>query len=306
MTTQQLPPGCQKTGSEEFLPLANCRNCQGEFAAPYPDAILCPACQESAGFEMVQVTKPCETCEEPFLASGMKTGERVRIFGKFCERCTLEQEAAKSRAKQAAFVAAKEAQWFEVCPDYYRSSEIVEALKAEAITAPPEFRPPGQGEGATIGKAQLTRNAVKAGRGLLITGPSGVFKTTAMLQGAVKHLVWNGQPVLFVFSADFKNAASRAGKNGEIDNFIKPMVKAPWLFLDDLGNMASTGGSEDALHALIEARMRLKLPLLATTQFTGPDLVRRFTNSERGQSIVRRILTMTGKPVAFPAPLIKE
>lgn len=277
-----------------------CRNCKTEFFSPWADAVLCEPCNETVAFGTALVARDCESCGESFQAAGMRMGSVIKVFGKFCQACSDAKEAKEKEDKRQAFIASREADWFATCPEFYRTDGLRDALKNQAITCPPEFRKKGQGEGATIAKATLTREAAKAGRGIMLYGPSGNFKTSAMLHGAVKYLVWEGVPVKFVFAADFKNDASHAARETTIPAFIKPMVEAPWLFLDDLGNMAGTPGAEDGLHALIEARMRAKRPMLVTTQFTGPALIGRFTFRERGESIIRRILTMTGAPIHFP------
>ena len=228
---------------------------------------------------METVTIHCETCPTTFEAGVLDIAGRKVCFAKFCEACTEKQQQAKETSKQEAFIAGRKRAWEEVCPEFYRTEGIVAALPAE--------------------KTAAVRTAMKTYGACLIHGPSGAFKTTAMLHGAVKKLVWDRQPVLFTTAMEWKPKASKAAMEGRTEAFLRPFIVAPHLFLDDLGNMGGTPASIEALHNLLEQRMRRKLPLMATTQYTGEALIGKIGSSEAGTAIVRRLALITRQTIKF-------
>lgn len=277
---EPLTPPPNSSGNEE-----QCDACGTVYELNPADPVKtpCPTCfPEGQNFDHLEtLEKPCADCRENFTTSVVRLGSRVLDFVRFCEPCSLRQQRTEKSRKQEAFIAARKAAWEEICPPFYRTEEIAAALPQEKF------------------------NAVRAGiakGGVLIYGPSGTFKTTAMFHGAVKKLVWAGEKVLFTSAMEWKPKCSAAAKDCQTEAFLKPYVKAPWLFLDDLGNMGGTDASEEALHSLFEQRMRAKLPLLATTQYQGEALAGRFKTPQIGTAIVRRIFLLTSTQLSYKSP----
>ncbi len=247
----------------------------------------CPRCygaEAEFSIELETVTKPCKACGKDYTTQLIDIAGRKVDFGRFCELCTLAQQHTQQRAKQDAFIAGRKAAWEIACPDYYRTDAIVGLL-------PPE-------------KKKAVQDAIREGKGCLIHGPSGAFKTTAMFHGAVKKLIWDRKEVLFISAMEWKPACSAAAKECTQEKFLRPFVTAPWLFLDDVGNMGGTPASIEALHSLLEQRMRRSLPVLATTQYAAKDLIARMstrdqTTHEAGIAIVRRLSVTTGTSLKF-------
>lgn len=247
----------------------------------------CPRCfgaEADFSIELETVTKPCAGCGKPYTTNLIDIAGRKVDFGRFCEPCTNAQHADKQTKRQQAFIEGRKTAWEECCPDFYRTDGIIAALPAE--------------------KKKAVQDAIKEGKGCLIHGPSGSFKTTAMFQGAVKRLIWDKQEVLFISAMEWKPRISAAAKDCQTDRFLRPFVNAPWLFLDDVGNMGGTASSIEALHSLLEQRMRRRLPVLATTQYAAKDLIDRMKTreghgTEAGAAIVRRLSITTGTAIKF-------
>lgn len=71
--------------------------------------------------------------------------------------------------------------------------------------------------------------------------------------------------------------------------FIHRLATAPLLFLDDVGQFAgSNAGGADFLEMLETATMN-GTPIIATMQYTGAELIKRFNSAATGEAIVRRL-----------------
>lgn len=244
-----------------------------------------PAVQsERFTLKLVDVTKPCADCGRPYTTQAIVMGDRPRDFGRICEACTNAAAAAEVSAKQAAFVAARKAQWEFICPEFYRTDAIKAAL--------PEA------------KRALVSKLFKEHGGCLIHGPSGAFKTTVAFHSAVKPLIWAKEDVKFISAMEWKPRCSAAAKECRTEQFLAPFARVPHLFLDDLGNMGGTPASIEALHLLTEKRMRSGLPLIATTQFSGAELIAKLSGREgehkhAAVAIVRRLALICRITIPF-------
>lgn len=222
--------------------------------------------------------KECTDCGQNFEAVvAVILGRTVDTVTR-CQPCSNKREKVLSPGS-VDYVAARKTEWEIICPEFYRTEGIIAALPAAKLAA--------------------VKAAVKKGPGCLITGPSGSFKTTAMLHGAVKGKVFHQKKVVYMLAADFKARCSAAAFDHETKQFLKPLIEADFLFLDDLGNMTGTGASEDALHMLLEARMQNTRPVFATTQYNGQQLQKQFKNQLQAEAIIRRLIILTGEPISF-------
>lgn len=255
---------------------------------------------DPTGSRVERVPKVCETCGATF--SGTRIiiraqdpetqgwSERASEFGRFCAVCSRTMDNGTQSAKQKAFVASREKEWLVACPEGYRTEWILEQIRK------PSENPP-KPAGKHWPKVKQVIDAVKAGKGCCLFGPSGSFKTTAIYHGAIKRFVWEGKNFLARAVFEWRGEMLREAREGDIAKAVMRYARVPWLFLDDLGNMAGTPSSEEALHYLLEMRMRYQKPLLVTTQFTGEELVEKFKNKEQGAAVIRRLALLAGTPI---------
>ncbi len=293
-----LTPTDPGSGSED-LPCKQCGTPTPAVKLPRSDGgttlvpNTCPPCQ-SAMFadldlshqtEVTTKTKICETCSKEFQAVTAFLFGRTIDTVRFCEACSAAQNEKEKSKKQQAFEAARNAEWEAICPEFYRTKEIIAALPAE--------------------KLQKVKDAFKSGPGVLIHGKSGKFKTTAMFHGAILPLVWKQKSLRYIIASEWRAACSRAAKETNTLQFLKPFIACDYLFLDDVGNMAGTPAGEDALFQLTERRMQQSRPMLVTTQYTGAELAKRFLPAPDGgtsslaDAIIRRLQILTGTPIKF-------
>ncbi len=265
------------------LAVGACSKCFGAPPRATPEAGNTPP-EDAFPLDLVDVTKPCAECGTLYTTQAVVMGGTLRDFGRICEACTNAAASAATSAKHEAFVAARRSEWEHICPEYYRTKSIREALPEE--------------------KRQAVRKAMAEHGAVLVHGRSGAFKTTGVFNGAVKGLIWDSKRVKFISAMEWKPRCSAAARECRTESFLAPFVKAPHLFVDDLGNMGGTPASIDALHYLTEKRMRARLPMMVTTQFTGDELVDKLAGKEGDSvkaavAIVRRLALLTRTSICF-------
>lgn len=230
---------------------------------------------------MAETTIVCVMCGESFVGFMVEIAGRRLTNGRVCPACTSgAAEREKHEAHERA-VKKKKDRWLKLCPDYYRTEGIMEAMKVQRAS------------GLAI------EAHVKEGRGVLAQGDTGAFKTTCMLHYAVKRLVWIGADVIIITAMAWKQRMSRHAREGSIEGAVREYCRVPWLYLDDLGNMAGTPASEEALHLLTEMRVQRGLPMLVTSQYHSDELIAQFKSTKQGEAVARR-LRLLGEPVHFP------
>jgi len=141
-------------------------------------------------------------------------------------------------------------------------------------------------------------------KGILCHGQTGTGKTRSVYLLLKKLLFEHGIYPEFRKCVQLRHDISKAAMSetpGARDDLIAKLVNARILFLDDLGQMANTPASEEALLQIVEERTQRGRPIIATTQLTGERFAELFKSKERGQAIGRR-LTESCYLVPFTAP----
>lgn len=216
----------------------------------------------------------CDDCGQPFQTYAIHILGRDLAPVRFCEPCDEKRKEAEAEANKGKVMAARNRRFLEMAGTYYTSEEIRKAMPMD--------------------RAKACREMVKAGRGILAHGHSGQFKTTCMINGALRWLVMEGKSVIYMTAATWRQRASQAAKECTTEKFLRPLKTAPWLFLDDLGNMHGNETAAEALNDLLEARVAAGcLPILATTQYDAAEMVKRFPREETGIAICRRLRLLT-------------
>lgn len=224
----------------------------------------------------------CDDCGRPFLTYAIHILGRDLAPVRFCEPCDTKRKEAEAEASRSKVMAARTNRFMAMAGNYYTGEEIRKAMP--------------------IDRAKACRALVQAGRGVMAHGVSGQFKTTCMINGALRWLILEGKEVTFMTAATWRQRASAAAKDCTTEKFLRPLKTVPWLFLDDLGNMHGNETAAEALNDLLEARVANGcLPILATTQYDATEMVKRFPREETGIAICRR-LRLLAEPVDFNTP----
>lgn len=161
--------------------------------------------------------------------------------------------------------------WDKDCPPRFRDAIITDA--------------PAPAHCDAIAAGRVLAWRPQDGRGLVITGPSGIGKT---------HTVWR-------LARDLEDAGCGPIVISSIDLFrelatsAKELTKARWLLrcgvliIDDLGKERLTPGACAVMHELIDERVNHYRPTVITTRYTGKAFLDRFAEAELGEDIRGRI-----------------
>ncbi len=221
----------------------------------------------------------CDDCGRPFETFAIDLLGSDYTPVRICQTCTIKKERAEADAKAAKITAIRQARFDKLAGPYYTGEEIRAAMPAD--------------------KARACRALVQSGQGIMAHGMSGKFKTTCVLNGAVRWLILNGHEVTYMTAATWRQRTSAAAKDCRTEQFLKPLKKAPWLFIDDIGNMQGNETAAEALNDLLEGRVHAgRLPILCTTQYDSEQLATRFPREETGLAICRR-LRLLSNPIPF-------
>ena len=99
-----------------------------------------------------------------------------------------------------------------------------------------------------------------------------------------------GKRVKAFSCADFGHECAAAFSDAENGlEWFETMVRRPIVFFDDIDKMKLTERVETELFGLIEKRISHCLPVIVTTQLQGQQLAGKFSDSARGEAIVRRL-----------------
>lgn len=129
-----------------------------------------------------------------------------------------------------------------------------------------------------------------SGQGLFIHGTTGSGKS--FLLGCIANYLLEHMSVRYLVYADFLDSL-RATFNREAEQSEQQLVdevkNVDLLLLDDLGLEKPTEFSLKNLAQIIDYRYRNLKPLVVTSNFTLPELVRRFQTDLYGERIVWRL-----------------
>jgi len=165
--------------------------------------------------------------------------------------------------------------------------EQARAEKWEAI-CPAEF--------ATIDRAKLPYPALLHRvlawdynpRGLLLHGPTGRGKSR-VLWALGKREFFAGRDFVALDATTLMRYSSLLMRDGgEADRLVDQLCKCPLILLDDVFKTKLTEAREELLFQVLEFRTSRQLPILVTTNDTGPSLTARFSQ-DRGEPFVRRL-----------------
>jgi DNA replication protein DnaC len=198
-----------------------------------------------------------------------------------CPKCTTEGRERKFR---------------RLCPVAYQAL-VVERLPEAARVAREEIRKIFNAH--ALGKPKDSPDCL----GLLLVGPTGAGKTR-LAWDWIHELILTKDPNLIFFDCvAFSHEITRRYRDpgGCVEEWLENVAMADLVFFDDLGKLKLTERAEVELFGLIERRTAMRLPIIATTEDSGPTLAARMTD-HRGPAMIRRlrsfchVVTLPGLP----------
>lgn len=128
------------------------------------------------------------------------------------------------------------------------------------------------------------------GRGLLIHGPSGTYKTTTMWSVVKKQWIEYNRRATVVSAVELsREIASSFDRKHGYEDLSNRYSNALLLCIDDLGKERMTPRVEEAIFEISNVRFERKSPTIFTTNFVGESLQNRFIDEETGKAFVRRV-----------------
>lgn len=118
------------------------------------------------------------------------------------------------------------------------------------------------------------RNGVR--NPLAILGPTGTGKTWVALALARSLLVEDSTPVMFITAPDLLAELRPSGVIEHAGLELAQFKTTPILVIDDLGTEKLTTWGEEQFYRLANARAADRLPMIVTSNNTGPELRARY------------------------------
>ena len=128
------------------------------------------------------------------------------------------------------------------------------------------------------------------GRGLIITGKTGMGKTRSMWLLIRDMMVNRGLDVRVYDSSEIKQmlADSYTVRHAHKD-LIEGLCRCEVLCIDDLGKEKTTDAWEQDLFTIVDRRMLHKKPIVITTNYLGSSMIERYRDVHRIEPMVRRL-----------------
>lgn len=126
----------------------------------------------------------------------------------------------------------------------------------------------------------------KTDKGLYVVGDLGLGKTY-LCAALANSLVKNGERVAFVKVSNFFNEIKSyiGSRNELLDININKLLKADYLFLDDIGSEAvSEFVRDDILFRILDYRLENKLTTIFTSNLNKDDLMKHYTYDRKDNS----------------------
>lgn len=231
-----------------------------KFTQPLRECVLCGDTgyrgwkTPAAGYPLSEV----EFCDCTF-------GEKARAFWRMKEAEAHQRKLAKLFANAGI-------------PAHFRDLTIETMIeragddegKREAISAVVEYQEHG---------FVLDKRTGRPKPGIILSGEYGRGKT-GLLTPVLRHAIEQGKSGLWIEVYDFIAEVQKGYNDGESNARLEAAQRADIILLDDLGDKsrdrAETDDRRRILYQLINYRHNHTLPMMITTNLTGPELAMQF------------------------------
>ena len=218
------------------------------------------------------VVLTCPDCGKT--RDGVKFGGPLQIGPRYsqCPVCeALEARRREAREEQQR-QESLEQEWLSLCPSLYRKTDPVRLVAEHPLASKP------------LAEVMAWQYGPK---GIYAIGPTDTGKTRSLFL-LLRRLLEEGRVIRAFDCAAFGYECRRRFMDGTGEDWIDGLTRVEVVFFDDFGKMPLTERVEAELFAVIERRSATELPILATSNMTGADLVAK-ASGDRGAPLVRRL-----------------
>ena len=186
-----------------------------------------------------------------------------------CDDCIQLEKNREEEAKQACAVQDRVKQWKQICPPDFQKPLDLSLLPSQAA-----------------GILQQALSWEYGQKGLFLTGESGWGKTRTALTLARRVFVDHGKSVRVFECGEFQGQYKRENSKFEgAEDWLKSVIRADLVVLDELGSERPSASVESALLQLISQRAARGLPMIITTNCS----LREFTTLLSDKNNISRI-----------------
>jgi hypothetical protein len=214
----------------------------------------------------------CKVCGKP-IDGATESLEMMGTLMEFtygaCEHCADMVRSHYSRGDVSTQQVSRTPLWDEQCPPLYK--DLLENL-------------PERINRRKFDKVNLWRPSQTA-KGLILTGDSGLGKTTA-LWGLFKGLEIAENRPLLLTAVELQRQLSQASRD---IRDVKHLTHCRVLMIDDLGKEKLTASVAALLWEIIDSRYANRRAMIISTRYEGKDFEARFGDPVLGVDIRRRL-----------------
>ena len=213
---------------------------------------------------------------------------RIAYLSKMCLTCidtALAEEKAAVEEKKKGGTAKARLEWFRVLwnggedepESVYHNTDTAKLPNRQASKIVLDWHPAKPKEKPS----------------LLLVGDTGAGKTRTVYALLRKLLLNDGIRPVFWKCVRLRQElikAARSDDGNARDKFLRTLYRAPIVVLDDIGQMATTPTTCEAMYEIVEQLTSQGTPIIVTSQFTGTRFVELFTQKpETGRAVLRRL-----------------
>ena len=210
-----------------------------------------------------ETTTPCRVCQKEHTPTHTKMLKTI-LTSTVCDECapTLDEWFYSTYKRHGLW-------WEDNCPPAFKETELKRMPQSQTRTVR-EWNP-------------------KSATGLILHGVTGTCKTRALWM-LLQDLSKTGIRPVYYAADELSTEIKRVYmQKGGVFELMDRLTSCPVLVIDDLGKERITADYQSKLWTIIRERTDNRLPMLITTNFTGPNLTARFEDAELADPLLRRL-----------------
>ena len=209
----------------------------------------------------------CEVCGRSLAVRTITVRDRTFVFRPSLCDCCAEKQQAKERQKEPT-------RWDRLCPALYRDTDLCR-IGEESCAKSYDERWTREVLGWEYGPV-----------GLVLSGPTGTGKSR-LVWVLLRRLMDDENRTGIALDGMTFRSGLQSVRNHGTEEYVRRLVRCAVLYWDDLGGMHLTANEGEVLLHVVEQRCAGQKPILASTQYAGPELETRLSQS--GSAIRRRL-----------------
>ena len=211
--------------------------------------------------------RTCRICQKEF-EIGVPVSCAVAKFITVCPECSEKQAIKDGEDLKASNRFIQEENWKRICPPVFQDT------KPHLLPSPT--------------KLQKVLQWQYGPKGLILHGETGFGKSRCAWELAKREFIAGKMVSKADASSGYEYASSFSSSAQNAADWIRRHSVSDLLLLDDVFKVKLTESFEQALFVIVNTRVESKLPIIATTNDTGPSLLNRMSD-DRGKALIRRL-----------------